>query len=161
MSIEASLHCEPHPSTSNWHSSDDIISSDNSVDKNQNENFVVQHTEEVLELEEIETHSSETGSNSTELQIPPPPALIARPGECQLKRKRPSNERESGVCPEKKKRDLEVRKDLIMPTAPTAGVDNVFQVFSITVHFWGQERGLLAGLKERVWERGKEASALG
>lgn len=34
----------------------------------------------------------------------------------------------SGGSKEKKKRDLEVRKDLTLPTAPTAGVDNVFQV---------------------------------
>jgi hypothetical protein len=136
VSIETSLHCDPHPSTSNWHSSVDI-SSDNAIDKNQNENFVVQqNTEQILELEVIETHSNEMGQNSTELlgvNIPPPPALVdSRPGECQLKRKISWIEKDTGVCPEKKKGDLEVRKDLIMPTAPTTGVDNVFQVFDIT-----------------------------
>ena len=130
VSIEANLHCDPsHSSTSNWHSSVDIISSDNAVDKNQNANFIVQHSGEPLELEEIETHSSEMGPSLTDLQsvnIPPPPALVdSRPGECQLKRKRSSNEKDSvSACPEKKKGDLEVRKDLIMPTAPTTGLNH-------------------------------------
>ena len=63
--------------------------------------------------------------------LPPPPALIdSRPTDEASKKRKTSSSAEGESCgsKEKKKRDLEVRKDLTLPTAPTAGVDNVFQV---------------------------------
>ena len=123
---------QPQPSTpSNWHSS--IIVGD--VDVNVGIGIGVAKSsfpQQIFELESIETTRDVLEDDSSEISaIPPPPALIdSRPSNPALKkRKRSSNpESESFGSIEKKKRDLEVRKDLTLPTAPAAGVDNVFQV---------------------------------
>jgi hypothetical protein len=118
---------QPQPSTPNWHSS--VIVGDVDIDSSVAKTSFAQ---QILELEDIETSRDNFETDSSEIStIPPPPALIdSRPSNPALKkRKRSSNpDFETSCSKEKKKRDLEVRKDLTLPTAPTAGVDNVFQV---------------------------------
>ena len=127
---------QPQPSTpSNWHSS--IIVGDVDVDVGVGVGNVVAKSsfpQQIFELESMEPTRDDLETDPSEISasaIPPPPALIdSRPSNPALKKRKRSSttEMETFGSIEKKKRDLEVRKDLTLPTAPAAGVDNVFQV---------------------------------
>ena len=69
---------------------------------------------------------NDQGSNE-KVKIRPPPPLLAKG----------TPPRNSVGKAANKRPELEVRKDLTLPTAPTAREDNVFQVFSFDeIFFW-------------------------
>ena len=69
---------------------------------------------------------NDQGSNE-KVKIRPPPPLLAKG----------TPPRNSVGKAANKRPELEVRKDLTLPTAPTAREDNVFQVFSFDEIFFG------------------------